>query len=113
MHIIAKIALGTLVPRIINEVYTFVTNNKEQLFIIPKQKIKDKFKRKPTIEKLFSTISKSGYISINGHQYKISGYINEEEEQLLHLDGEITYNLQSPDDLQVIKEATFYKLKKV
>ena len=113
MHIVAKIALGTIIPRIINEVYTFVTNNKEQLITTPKQKIKDKFKRKNSIERLFVKINKSQYVCINNVLYKINGFINEEEEQLLHLSADITYNLQDPDDLNTISNANFYKLVKV
>ena len=113
MHIIAKIALGTIIPRVINGVYTFVTTNKEQLITIPKQKIKDKFKRKDSIEKLFIRINKSQYVCINNVLYKINGFINEKEEQLLHLSADITYNLQNPDDLNTISNANFYKLTNV
>ena len=36
MHWLARIAIGTLIPRLVNEAYTFITHNKKQLIKIPK-----------------------------------------------------------------------------
>jgi len=44
MNLIAKIALSTIIPRIINEVWGYITDNKEQLIKTPAKKIKTKIK---------------------------------------------------------------------
>lgn len=113
MHIVAKIALSTLIPRMINELYTLISKNKDRLVKIPAKKIRARLRRKTELEQVLYIISKAEYISINIVVYHIDGFVNNKKEKLLYLSDGLTYNLQIPDDLNAIKQATFYKLKKV
>jgi len=120
MHIATKIALGALIPRIINECYNFALNNRTKVFKKPTPQPTTTLTKKNHLGMVQYRINASQYVSINKIMFKIKHTINTTGEQKLHLTAEnniivtkLVYNLLDPDDLNIIAQAIFYKLVKV
>jgi len=120
MHIVTKIALGAVIPRIVNELYNFTLNNRSKLFKAPVVNIQRKLGSKDYLKIVLYRINNAQYVSIEGTMFKIKHTINTEGEKKLHLVAEnniivtkLVYNLLNPDDLNIIANAVFHKLVKV
>jgi len=104
-YTLIKIALGAVVPKIINDVYKRLPAIKE---IIPKKKTKT--------DALFIAIATAAAVEIKGIKYEVTGFIDEEEEKFLYIRNkfnEAIYDLNDPNDLEILETATFFKLTKI
>jgi len=69
-------------------------------------------------KKIFEMIPNASFIKIKEVMYRINGHIIEETEKelfVLHEDSgnEYIYNLNKPNDMKTLMNATFYKCKEM